>query len=199
MRRTLRSLTITGIAAWICVGTCLSVPALPLSQIQRAEAATDQEEKKEPTFEETRDFILKYSRGAWEDTEGNRHTYLLSFVNKKLKIIHSFTSKFVPGFVEKIEVVMSDLDPTLVGKDDESQYYFTLATTEGARKISVEVTMLGPTAGPTQRKYLFRMMATPGADAASEEDRDKLNGRLKKAWAHLIKLAGGKVSQKEPF
>jgi hypothetical protein len=172
----------------------------PPVRARSAAQATTPEEKREPTFEETKEFILKYTRGESQDSEGNIHKYSLSISDRKLRLTRRFTSKFMPGFVEKIEVPLSDLDPTRVETEEEGMVpYLALATSDGERKISVEVTMTGPSDGPQTRKVLARRMGVPGADGGRNEAQDRLNERLKKAWAHLIKLAGGRPSKEEPF
>jgi hypothetical protein len=170
-----------------------------LRQVQTEKQNVSQEGKGEPTFEETKDFILKYTRGEWEDKEGNHHAYTLSFSGKKLKFTRRFTSKFISGFVEKIQVKLSDLDPNQVGKEEPDSPSIFLATTDGARKISVEVEMFGPTDGPMHRKYQARNMGVPGSDVGESYEQEEMNKRLKKAWTHLIRLVGGQPSKKEPF
>ncbi|HZO90254.1 MAG TPA: hypothetical protein VFB38_18145 [Chthonomonadaceae bacterium] len=175
------------------VGRALSLPVPGQAQIKKPGP------EKEPTFEETKRFILKYTRRKWQESPGNRDSYSLTFVNKRLKYIHTFTSEFMVGFVEKIEVVLSDLDPEQVGARDEEAPLLSLATTNGERKIRVEVTLLVPIDGAADRKYTDRLLWVPGSDQETLEAQDKMDERLKKAWAHLIKLSGGKQSQDEPF
>src|SRR5688572_21447167 len=124
MKSLLWIVTFTGLSAALGFAAASPVPALTpaayqsVSRIATGDLRTVQEEKREPTFEETKDFILKYTRGEWQDSEGNAHTYALSFSGKKLKFTRRLTSKFITGFVEKIEVQLGDLDPTQVGKEE---------------------------------------------------------------------------------
>lgn len=170
----------------------------PLMKGTRYQTAA-QKEKREPTFEETRDFILKYTGKEWEENPGTRHSYALTFTRKRLKYVHRFTSRFVPGFVEKMEVELDDLDPTRVDKGDYAYHYLSLATTDGERKIAVETIPFGSIDDSTVQRAMNRTMYVPGSDKTPPEEQEKMDVRLKKAWAHLIKLAGGKPSKDEPF
>jgi hypothetical protein len=207
MKSLLWIVTFAGLSVTLGFSAASSIQARPSgSHLRVGQALTEkqkvnasQEERTEPTVEETRDFILKHTRGQWQDREGNVHAYALGFSGKKLKFTRRFTSKFISGFVEKIQVQLDDLDPNQVGKEEPDSLGVYLATTNGARKIAIEVEMFGPTDGPTIRKYLARNMAVPGSDLGESDAQDKMNARLKKAWTHLIKLAGGKPSKKEPF
>jgi hypothetical protein len=197
-----RFATFAGIGAVVGLSFCPSAPDVSphhyplLNQNQTRE----QEPKaKEPTFEETKAFLLKYTSRAWQESPGNRHAYTLAFVNKRLKYSHKFTSDFVPGYLEKIDVALSDLDPTQVGKRETTARSISLATTNGERKISVEVTTFASVDGSPTRKYTDRTMSVPGSDQETPEEQEQMDARLKKAWAHLITLAGGKPSQGESF
>lgn len=166
--------------------------------LNRTHTAAKDREEKEPTFEETKAFILKYTRKAWKESPGDRHTYTLAFVNKRLRYSHKFTSDFVAGYLEKMEVALSDLDPTQVGKDEQALGSISLSTTDEESKIAVEVISLAPIDGATNQKYLARTMLVPGYEQDTDE-QEKMDARLKKAWAHLIKLAGGKRSKEHSF
>lgn len=173
--------------------TPLAVP--PPKSAQAIKPASDRSTR-EPTFEETKDFLLRHTRKVWEENPGERHTYTLAFTRKRLKLTHTFRSLYAPGYQEKVEVELSHLDPTQVGRTEQPFPYLSLAVTNGERKISVE-TIPSNSIDRQRSRSAERLIAVPGSDSAEESTR--LDARLKAAWTHLIRLAGGKPGRTEPF
>lgn len=195
MRILLRFAALAGLSTALGASVCRSVYAHspePRPRSNQASAGASGDEKKEPTFEETKRFILNHTSLKWKDEEGDNHVYTLTFTNKKLKFTHEFTSDFIPGYSEKMEVKLIDLDPTQVGRKTQALHHISLTTTNEEAKISIETTQPVTADGPETRTSTTYNLSVPGSNEGTPEEQDKMSERLKKAWGRLIKLAGGK-------
>src|SRR5262249_50767761 len=134
-----------------------------------------------------------------EDTPGEHHSYSLDFSNRRLKLTHKFVSRFAPSYIEKISIDLSDLDPGKIEIGEGDFHGLSLGTTNAAAKILVEATSFLALQPSDTQKSTQSQMVVPSSNEENSETQAKMEERLRKAWTHLIRLAGGKPSKEEPF